>query len=329
MGGHKVNLSEMFIVRNAYVDKAINYVRMHGNFNFGAGGAFHDIPYVISKYGIVPEEIYTGLNYGTEKHDHREMDAVLKGMVDAIIENPGKKLSTAWQDAIAAAVDSYLGEVPETFEYEGEKYTPKSYAASLGLNMDDYVELTSYTHHPFYSQFVMEVPDNWELGTVYNLPLDELVEVMESALKNGYTFAWGADVSEKGFSFKDGLAIVPVDESTIKSKGTDAHYFNEEGEQKVSNAFMTPVEEKEITQEMRQEAFDNYQTTDDHGMHITGIYKDQNGRIYFMVKNSWGVEHNEQDGYFLASLPYVEYKTMDIMIHKDAIPKHIAKKLGL
>lgn len=329
MGGGQHDLSEMFIVRHAYVDKAENYVRMHGNFNFGAGGAFHDIPHVMAKHGIVPEEVYAGLNYGTEKHDHRELDKVLTGIVDAVIENPGKKLTPAWKNAIASTVDSYLGEIPETFEYQGKQYTPESFAASLGLNMDDYVALTSYTHHPFYEPFILEVPDNWAFGTNYNLPIDELMEVMEYALKEGYTFAWGADVSEKGFSFRDGLAIMPEDESTIQSKGTDARYFNDAGAQKISNAFMGPVEEKTITQEMRQAAFDNYETTDDHGMHVTGIFKDQNGKMYFMVKNSWGVEHNDCDGYFLASMPYVKYKTMNIMIHKKALPKSIARKLGL
>lgn len=329
MGKGEHNLSEMFIVRHAYVDKAINYVRMHGNFNFGGGGAFHDIPHVIRHHGIVPEEVYEGLNYGTEKHDHRELDAVLTGMVEAVVKNPNKQLSTAWADAIGAATDSYLGEIPEKFEYNGNLYTPKEYANELGLDMDDYISLSSFSHHPFYEEFVLEVPDNWGFGMVYNLPINELMMVMEEAVKSGYTFAWASDVSEKGFSFRDGLAILPEDESTIKSKGTDSRYFNDAGAQKVSNAFMVPVEEKQVTQEMRQEAFDNYETTDDHGMHVTGLYTDQEGKKYFMVKNSWGTDHNDCDGYFLASFPFVKYKTMDIMIHKDALPKSIAKKLGL
>lgn len=322
------NLSEMFVVRNAYVDKAENYVRMHGKNNFSAGGAFHDIPHVIEKYGIVPEEVYEGLAYGSEKHNHMEMDALLKGMADAIIENKGKKLTPAWKRAIGNAIDAYLGEVPEEFEYQGKTYTAQTFAEELELNMDDYVYLTSYTHHPFYDQFVLEVPDNWNYGLVHNVPLEDMMEAIDHALENGYTLAWAADVSEKGFSFRDGLAIVPEDEATIKSKGTDSRYFNDAGAEKISNAFLMPIEEKEITQEMRQEAFDNYQTTDDHGMHMTGIYEDQNGNRYYMIKNSWG-DNNACDGYFLASEAYVAYKTMDIMLHKDALPKDLKKKLNL
>jgi bleomycin hydrolase len=194
--------------------------------------------------------------------------------------------------------------------------------------MDDYVSLTSYTHHPFYSSFVLEVPDNWAMKTSYNLPLDELMEVMEYAVMHGYTFAWGADVSEKGFSHTDALAIVPEDEATVKEKKSDKMFFEKKNKEQVPNAFMQPVKEKWVTQEERQKAFDEQTTTDDHGMHITGIIKDQTGKKYFIVKNSWGTKYNERDGYFYASFPYVRYKTMNIMIHKDAIPKHIRKKLG-
>lgn len=328
MGNGRHNLSEMFVVRHAYVDKARNYVRMHGKTNFGPGGAFHDIPHVIEHYGIVPEAVYEGLAYGKDKHDHREMDAIVKGMADAIVKNPGKQLTDNWDEAIGNAVDAYLGEVPDTFSYQGNTYTPKSYAEELGLDMDDYVYLTSYTHHPFYEPFVLEVPDNWNFGLVYNVPLEDMMDVIDYALQNGYTLAWAADVSEKGFSFRDGLAIVPKDEETIQSKGTDSRYFNDAGAEKISNAFMQPVEEKVITQDMRQEAFDNYETTDDHGMHMTGIYKDQNGKRYYMIKNSWGTG-NACDGYFLASEAYVAYKTMDIMLHKDALPKALRKKLDL
>jgi len=199
----------------------------------------------------------------------------------------------------------------------------------LGWSMDDYVSLTSYTHHPFYSQFALEVQDNWAMRTGYNLPIDELMQVMEESVKNGYTFAWGADVSEKGFSFRDALAILPEDESTIKAKGKDDKYFNSAGAEKVSNAFLTPGTERTVSQKERQEAFDSQETTDDHGMHITGTMKDQNGTKYFIVKNSWGTKHNECDGYFYASFPYARYKTMNILIHKDGIPKDIKKKLGI
>tara|TARA_R110001592_G_scaffold219624_1_gene474100 strand:+ start:601 stop:1845 length:1245 start_codon:yes stop_codon:yes gene_type:complete len=328
IGKKPVSLSEMFIARNAYLEKAITYVRMHGNFNFSAGGAFHDIPHIIKKYGIVPEEIYTGLNYGEDKHNHAEMDAILKATVDQIIKNPQRKLTTSWQTAINGILDAYLGEIPKEFEFNGKKFTPQSYAASLGLNMNDYIAIGSFTHHPFYETFVLEVPDNWGFGTIYNVPMDEMEQIMNDAIMKGYSVAWGSDVSEKGFSFTNGLAIVPEDEATIQVKGKDNKHFSDAGAEKVSNAFDEPVEEKKITQEMRQEGFDNYQTQDDHGMHITGIVKDQKGNKYYIVKNSWGKE-NYADGYFYASAAYVKYKTIDFMIHKDALSKELKNKLNI
>lgn len=238
------------------------------------------------------------------------------------------------EKAYTEVVDAYLGDLPDNtedfkFKFEGKEYTPNSFTKFLGLNMDDYVSLTSYTHHPFYSSFMLEVPDNWAMQQCYNLPLDEFMDVMESAINNGYSFAWGADVSEKGFSFRDGLAIVPADESTIKLRGRDNKHFSDAGAEKIANCFDEPVEEKVITQKMRQVAYDNQTTTDDHGMHITGLVKDQNGDKYFIVKNSWGDDRNDCDGYFYASYPYMRYKTMNIMIHKDAISKDVRKKLGL
>ncbi|BDS13494.1 C1 family peptidase [Aureispira anguillae] len=329
MGKGKHELSEMWIARNAYHDKAINYVRMHGSFNFSAGGAFHDIPHVIKKYGIVPLEAYEGLNYGSKIHNHSEMDAMLKAMVDVVVKSPQNRVLTpVWTDAVDGVLDAYLGKKPEEFEVDGKKYNGKSYAKELGLDMDDYVVLGSFTHHPFYEQFVLAVPDNWAFGQVYNLPIDELMEVAESALMKGYTWAWAADVSEKGFSFRDGLAIVPEDESTIRKRGRDNKHFSDAGAEKISDAFNQPVPEKKITQEMRQAAYDNYQTTDDHGMHATGIVKDQNGTKYFVIKNSWGTG-NHCDGYFYASEAYFRYKTMNMMVHKSALPKKIAKKLGI
>lgn len=327
-GNKPVALSEMFIARNAYLEKAINYVRMHGSFNFSAGGAFHDIPHIIKHYGIVPEEIYSGLNYGSETHNHAEMDRILKAAVDVVIKNPQRKLTSSWKLAIEGILDAYLGKIPEEFEFNGKKYTPKSYAESLGLNMDDYIAIGSFTHHPFYETFVLEVPDNWGFGTIYNLPIDEMEQVMDDAIMNGYSLAWGSDVSEKGFSFRDGLAIVPLDDATIKVKGKDSKGFNDAGAEKISDAFDEPVEEKKITQEMRQEAFDNYQTTDDHGMHITGMVKDQKGTKYYIVKNSWGTK-NDADGYFYASEAFVKYKTMDFMVHKDALSKEFKNKLNI
>jgi bleomycin hydrolase len=333
-GKGKHDLSEMFIVRNAYIGKAENYLRYYGTFNFGPGGAFHDIPWVIKRFGIVPESAYKGLNYGSDSHNHSEMQGMLKAMVEVLAKKPqGGKLTKSWKKAITGVTDAYLGELPDNmedfkFDYQGASYTPQSFAKYLDLNMDDYVSLTSYTHHPFYSSFVIEVQDNWALQSCYNLPLDEFMEVMESAIMDGYTFAWGADISEKGFSARDALAILPTDESTIKVKGKNNKHFSDAGEEKISNAFMTPVEERIVTQEERQEAFDSQETTDDHGMHITGIVKDQKGTKYFVVKNSWG-DYNQCDGYFYASFPYVRYKTMNIQIHKDALPKSLKKKLGI
>lgn len=329
MGKGKHELSEMWIARNAYHDKAVNYVRMHGNFNFSAGGAFHDIPHVIKKYGIVPLSAYEGLNYGSKTHNHSEMDKMLKAIVDVVIKSPQNRVLTpVWIDAVDGVLDAYLGEVPAEFEVDGKKYNGKSYAEELGLDMNDYVVLGSFTHHPFYEQFVLAVPDNWAFGHVYNLPLDELMEVAEYSINKGFSWAWASDVSEKGFSFRDGLAIVPEDESTIQKRGRDNAHFSNAGAEKISDAFAQPVPEKKITQEMRQIAYDNYQTTDDHGMHVTGMVKDQKGTKYFIVKNSWGTG-NHCDGYFYASEAFVRYKTMNIMMHKDALPKKIAKKLGI
>ena len=334
--GHKpANLSEMFIARNAYIGKAENYLRMYGNFNFGEGGAFHDIPWVIKRFGIVPESVYSGLQYGSDQHKHAEMEGALKAMVEVFAKKPqGGKLTKNWKKAYTGVIDAYLGDLPEntedfTFVENGVTYTPKSYAKYLGLNMDDYISLTSYTHHPFYEQFVIEVPDNWSMTSSYNVPLDEFMDAMENAINKGYTFAWGADVSEKGFSSRDALAILPEDDSTIQKKGKDEVFFNGAGSEKISNAFMQPVKEKIVSQQERQDAFEEQTTTDDHGMHITGIVKDQKGTKYFIVKNSWGTKYNQCDGYFYASFPYVRYKTMNIMIHKDALPKSMKKKLGI
>lgn len=327
MGKGKHKLSEMYIVRKAYEDKAENYVRMHGTANFSQGGAFHDIPHVIKKYGIVPQEAYKGLNYGLESHNHSEMEAALKGFLDAIIANKQGKLTTSWKPAFNAILDAYLGAVPENFTYQGKSYTPTSFAESLELNMDDYVIITSFTHHPFYENFVLEVPDNWIWAQAYNVPLDEMMTLMKDAMLNGYGIGWAADVSEKGFSFKNGLAIVPEDDAALKVRGKDSKHFNNAGADKEGTQFDSPGPEKEITQEMRQEAFDNYLTTDDHGMHFTGIVTDQEGNEYFIVKNSWGTEYNDCDGYFYASMPYVAYKTMNFMVHKDALPKALKKKM--
>ncbi len=332
LGKPEVDLSEMFVVYHAYSDKAVKYVRLHGNLSFSAGGAFHDVTNVIRKYGIVPEEVYTGLNYGEEKHVHGELDRVLLENVKAVVENPNKKISTIWQESLNSTLNNYFGERPEKFNYKGKEYTPQSFATDfVGLNMDDYVEISSYTHHPFYSKFMIEVPDNWSWDEVYNVPLNELDEIIDNAINTGFTVAWAADVSEKGFSTSQkGVAVVPVID---KAHMTDAEINKwEKQKEKERNEELyklsKPGVEKVITQEMRQIDFDNYQTTDDHGMVIVGTAKDQAGNLYYKVKNSWG-DYNDFGGYFYASKPYVKYKTMSVMVHKDAIPKNIRKKLNL
>ena len=330
-GKDPVDLSEMFVVRNCYSDKAKKYVRFHGNLNFAGGGGFSDVIYVLDSYGIVPEEVYDGKEIGEENHVHGEMDIILKTYTDAVIKNKNKKISPVWHNGFNGILDAYLGEYPETFTYEGIEYTPKSYAESLGINPDDYVELTSYTHHPFYEAFIMEIPDNWMYNETYNLPIDELMEVFNNAIEEGYPIAWGADVSEKGFSWKNGVAIVPEEDLT-DLQGTEKEKWEKltaKEKKKSLYSFEKPVKEKEITQEMRQEAFDNYQTTDDHGMVITGMAEDQNRNLYYIVKNSWGTDNHIYDGYFYASEPFVKYKTMNIMVNKNAIPKKIRKKLGV
>jgi len=331
-GNEAVDLSEMWIVRHAYSDKAKKYVRFHGNLNFAGGGAFHDVTNMIEENGIVPEEVYSGLEYGTEKHVHGELDAVLKGYVDKVLENKNNKITPVWHKGFDNILDVYLGEQPKSFTYQGKEYTPESFAEEfVDLDMNDYIELSSYTHHPFYSKFILEVPDNWAYDEVYNLPIDEFMEVMDNAIMNGYTVAWAADVSEKGFSWKNGVAIVPNEdienlEGMERDKWAD---LSEEERKERMYSFDKPVPEKEITQEMRQKAFNNWQTTDDHGMHITGIAEDQNGTKYYIVKNSWSDDDHIYDGYFYASESFVRYKTMDIMIHKDALPANIAEKLDI
>lgn len=327
LGNGKHKLSEMFVVRSAYIEKAKQYVRYHGHVNFAEGGAFHDIPLVIKKYGMVPESVYQGLEYGLENHNHAEMVAALTGFLNGIIANKQGKLTPAWIKAYEGILDAYLGKVPEKFDYQGKSYTPKSFAESLGLEMDNYVALSSFTHHPFYDYFIIEVPDNWAQKEVFNLPLDNFMEVMTEGVKNGFSFAWGADVSEKGFAYRYGLAIVPSDDNNLAIKGQDKSGFRSAGAERKGSQLLYPGKEKEIHQKMRQEAFDNYASTDDHGMHVTGLVEDQNGTPYFKVKNSWG-KSNDCQGFLYASMPYVAYKTINILIHKNALPKSLLKTLS-
>lgn len=327
-GKGKHDLSEMYIVRWGYVEKAINYIRMNGKCNFDQGGEGHDIPYIVGKYGIVPEEVYKGLEYGQNRHNHDEMLAMLQGMMEKMKGNPGGTYSNVWIRAVEGVLDAYLGKIPETFQYRGKQYTPATFAESLGMKMDDYVALTSFTHHPFYKPFTLEVPDNWSMQQAHNLPLDELTEATVQALKKGYSVAWAADVSEKGFSFRDGLGIVPVNDTLVKKKGDDSRFFNDAGAIRSGSAFDQPYPEKTITAELRQEAFDKQLTTDDHGMHITGMLTDQNGTRYFKVKNSWGVG-NYCGGYLYVSEAYFRLKTISVMLHRDGIDRNIRQKCGL
>ena len=329
-GKGEYNLSEMFIANHSYKDKADKFVRLHGKLNFAQGGSFADVIYVFKHYGAVPGELYKGLEYGQDNHVHGELAEVATAYVNAVIKNRDRKLSTAWKKGFDGVIDTYLGKLPETFTYQGKQYTPKSFGESLGLNFDDYVSLTSYTHHPFYSQFPLEIEDNWRWAPSYNLPIHELMEVLDHAINNGYTIAWGSDVSEKGFT-RNGIAVA-ADIEALESSGSDQARWvglsQTERDAEVKKLVEKPCKEIEVTQELRQQAYDNYQTTDDHGMLIYGIAKDQTGKKFYMVKNSWGTE-SKYKGHWYASEAYVAYKTMNIVLHKDALPKTIQSKLGI
>lgn len=328
-GGDSLDISEMFTVRKCYEDKAERFIRLYGETNFAAGGSAMDVPYVWERYGAVPEEIYSGLQYGEAKHVHGELDAALSAFLKAVVSKPNKKLTTAWRKGVKGILDAYLGEVPETFTYKGKQYTPKSYAESLGLDMDDYVPLTSFTHHPFYTQFAVEVPDNWLWAQYWNVPMDELKAIVDNAIEKGYTVIWAADVSEGGFKWKDGVALMPKGKDEGDMNDTELSRWVKLSDKERENNkydFKGPVEEITVTQEMRQEMFDNQETTDDHGMEIVGIAKDQNGNRYYKVKNSWDT-NQIYDGFFYVSEPYFLAKTVDILVNRKAIPDVIAKKL--
>ncbi|MDR0349183.1 MAG: aminopeptidase [Tannerella sp.] len=324
------NLSEMFIVNHSYHDKGDKYVRLHGFLNFAQGGSFADVLYAFKHYGAMPGEIYKGLEYGEDIHVHGEMEHSAAAYLKEVVKNPNDKLSPVWKNAYQGIIDSYLGEIPENFTYQGKQYTPKSFGESLSLNMDDYVSLTSCTHQPFYASFALEIPDNWRWAYSYNLPLNEFMEVFDSAVNNGYTIAWATDVSEKGFT-RDGLATVP-DVEYMETSGSDQEHWvglsKSEKDAEIKKLASKPCKEIEVTQELRQEAYDNYQTTDDHGMLIYGIAKDQTGKKFYMVKNSWGV-NNKYRGIWYASEAFVAYKTLNIVVHKDALPQAVKSKLGL
>ncbi len=317
MGKGKHILSPMFNVRYAYMPKAENYIRYNGLTNFGIGGQAHDVMNIIKEYGFVPEEAYTGKKIEEEEHNHGEMDAVLKAIVDAVNKVKGGKITPLWQKVFEDALNIYLGVPPKEFAYQEKTYTPKSFAESTGFKPNDYVELTSFTHHQFYTKFDLEIPDNWSKGLYYNVPIDDIMKIMDNALEKGYSIAWDGDVSEKGFSRKKGIAIVPLTE-----EATDDSKKDEEETDR-------PAKEKIVTQEMRQETFDNRTTTDDHLMHVTGLAKDKNGNKFYYTKNSWGTKDKKYDGYWYISEPYVRLKTIAIMIHKNAIPIEIKEKLRI
>ena len=326
-----IDLAEMFPVWHGYSDKAEKYVRLDGFLNFAQGSSFGDVLYTLKHYGMLPQKELEGLNYGEPLNKHAEMEAAMKAYVNVIKTKPNRTLSTAWHKGLEGILEAYLGEIPETFTYEGKQYTPQSFAKDyLKLNADDYVSITSFTHHPFYSQFAIEVPDNWRWDLSYNLPLDEMMQIFDYAIENGYTVAWASDVSEAGFN-RQGLGIVPDVEGNRKEAGSDeARWIGVSAEQQnaILNNQNAPGKELKITQEMRQIGYDNKTTTDDHGMHIYGIAKDQNGTKYYMVKKSSG-ESGKYKGIWYVSEAFVQYKTMNIVVNKNAIPAAIRQKMGL
>lgn len=329
MGKKEFDLSEMFVTRNAFIEKGKKYFRFHGKTNFSEGGQAHDVTMLIKRYGIVPEDIYLGHNYGSSYHIHQEMVEELKGILDGLNKNKNNVISTAWERAFTGFVDSYLGEIPETFTYEGKEYTPKSFSNELGLNMDDYVELTSYSCYPFYEEVELEIPDNWTHDRYYNLPIDELMDVMNNALENGYSVAWDGDVSEKGFSHRRGIAVLPTNSKTERVNSEMSKWDSSTPAEKMMMMFAEPVPELKVTDEKRMVTFNNRKTTDDHLMHMTGLYKDKFGTHFYKIKNSWAANSNDFGGYLMMSDSFVRMKTVAIMVHKDAIPKKLRKKLGI
>ena len=330
MGKGEYDLSEMYIVRNNYYDRLRDNFVQQGKGNLGQGSVGHDWIVEFTENGIVPDEVYTGLNYGLPNHSHGELNAFVNAIATVPVQR--KKESDQYLAIIDAVLDTYLGKSPASFTYKGVGYTPKSFSASLGLNVDDYVEITSFTLFPFYTQGVVPIPDNWRKMNYYNVTLDELIQVMDFSLNNGYTVAWDGDVSEKGFSHAKGVAIIPELENTdLYSTADKARLGKMTKEELTAEAykFSFPFPEVKVTQESRQEGFDSKKTTDDHLMHLTGIVKDQNGTKYYITKNSWGTTRNPFGGYLNMSESYVRAKTIAVMVHKNAIPAEIKTKLGI
>ena len=330
--GKTYDLCESFVANKDYMDRAVQVVRYHGDMQFAQGGSAYDVYYVLKNYGICPEDAmpFPGSLYGDSLNNFNEFFSLLEPYVDGIATSKASKISGQWKVGFQGILDAYLGKCPENFTYEGKNYTPKSFASSLGLNMDDYVTITSYTHHPFYSQFVVEVQDNWRNPASYNLPMDEMMQIIDNAVMNGYTVAWGGDVSEPGFT-RDGLAYM-IDGKKMQSlQGSDmARWLGLSAAKRrnLIDSLGCNVPEVQATQEMRQERFDNWELTDDHGMLIYGIAKDQNGKEYYMVKNSWG-ETGKYKGTWYMTKTFIAANTMDYMVNKNAIPANIRKKMGI
>jgi bleomycin hydrolase len=318
MGKEELDLSEMFIVRHTYPEKAKRFVRLHGETNFPHGGACHDVLEMMRLYGLVPDEVYPGLNYGEKKHQHGELGRILNGMLDAIAKNSGGRVTPKWFEAFDGVLDVYLGEVPGAFTYKGKKYTPQIFLSDyLQLNPNDYIEITSYTHHPFYQQIYLELPDNWTFNNkYYNVPLEDMAGIIDNCLNNGYSVVYGGDTSNKYFSSKTGYGIVPL---------KDWEDLTEEERKK---DIEEPVAEKKPTQELRQQWFDNYTATDDHAMHIVGLAKDQTGKPFYLTKNSWGTDR-KYDGYVYLSKPYILLNATGFLVNKNALPQSIREKLGM
>lgn len=311
-GGPELNLSDMWAVRYAYERRAKNYVQLHGKYNFGPGGEPHQVMETLADRGFVIEEAYDGLTIGEDLPMHGEMDNVLDAFVEAVVENKNRKLSPVWMQAYNGILDAYLGEMPETFEYMEAQFTPQKFAeVVMALTPGDYVEVTSYQHHKYYRNFLLKIPDNWDYEMYYNVPMVDLTNIIDFALERDYSVAWAADVSDKGFNHKKGLALIPEKDWADMSEGER------------DSVFVVPVKQKEITADMRQEAYENYTTTDDHSMHIIGYAEDQDGNRWYKVKNSWAADSNDFGGYFYASKSYIQLRTVAIYASRDVVPRGI------
>jgi bleomycin hydrolase len=317
MGKKPVDLADFFTTRNAVIEKGISYVRMHGAVNLGDGGTSHDVINMYAKYGALPQVVYKGNNYGTILNTTQGLNRVSKSFLQKVVSSSKNEIDSNWKKQYTAQVDQIFGAVPINFTYEGTSYTPLTFAKEvIGINPQDYIELSSYNNAPYYKQTVLMVPDNWSFDKVYNVRLTDMTDIIDNALKNGFTVAWAADITEKYFSWKNGMAFVPEKEVSEMSR------------EERSSMFETPRNERVITEELRQQAFDDYETTDDHGMQITGLVKDQNGKEYYLVKNSWGTG-NDYKGYIYVTKAYVKYKTTAFLLNKNGIPKAMLDRLSI